>query len=153
MAAYTTVGIARAWSQAVAASAGLKSWAQGMYAADWHVSLGTDMRRPPNASDAPFCVFFPDTVSDPDRTANHHSLGLIIGINDEEFIELGSVTEMRALARLDELWPSLRAVLDQAIPGAMVTGYDVDFLIESFPLVMLSVTATVEQRKPIGSRI
>lgn len=153
MAAYSTVGIARAWAQAVATSAGLKTWAQSMYAADWRISLGTDMRRPPSAADAPFCVIFPDTVSDQDRTANHHSLGLIIGIDDAEFVELDDVTEMRALARLDELWPALRAVLDQAIPGAMVTGYDVDYLIESFPLVMLSVTATVEQKKPMGSRL
>lgn len=152
MAAYSTVGIARAWAQAVAASAALNAWAQEMYKKHWRIAIGTDMRRSPSGADAPFCVFFPDTLSAPDNTANQHSVGLIIGVDDSEFVAVNGIDEMRGLTRLDGLWPSLRAVLDMAIPGAMVTGYDVDYIIQSYPLVMLSVTATVEQKKPVGSR-
>lgn len=152
MAAYTTVAIASIWAQALASSAPLKAWAQAAFARDWAVSVGTDMRHSPSANDAPFCVFFPDAVADPDRSANQHTIGLILGIADEEFVTVNGVTTMQALKSIDGLWPSVRAVLDGAIPGAMVTGYEIDYLIHSFPLVMLSVTATVEQKKPIGSR-
>lgn len=152
MAAYTTMGIARAWAQAISSSPALQSWAQGLFSASWSISIGTDMRRPPTAQTIPFCVIFPETLTDENRINNQHSLGLLIGIEDDVFAPVNGVEEMRALARLDELWPSVQRVLDMSIPGALLTDFDIDYDIHSFPLVMLSVTATVEQKRPIGSR-
>lgn len=155
MAAYTTLGIARAWSAAFLHDRALKAWAEQHFTRPFSVSIGADMRRPPNEDEAPFIAIFPDAVSSPDdRARNRHELGLVVGISDDGWQETGEGgREMRGLIRLDELWPLLRRVMDFALPGAVPQDASVEYELVEFPLLMLLITATVEQRLPIGGRL
>lgn len=62
MAELTTVGIARAWANAFRTDRTLIHWGQEHYGRPFSVSIGADMRRPPEEGDAPFLALFPDAV-------------------------------------------------------------------------------------------
>lgn len=98
MAELTTVGIARAWANAFRTDRTLIHWGQEHYGRPFSVSIGADMRRPPEEGDAPFLALFPDAVETAaERSRNRHSLGIVAGIVDEEWTEESGIREMRGL--------------------------------------------------------
>lgn len=150
----TTLYILRAWAAALGKDRALTAWAQQHYQKPFALWIGADMRRPPEEADAPFIALFPDLCqTGKERTANRHELGLVIGVADEAMETVDGVQEMRGLLRLDEVWPLIQAALDMALPDALPQEPTVEYELAEFPLVMLLVTVTVEQRLPIGGRI
>ena len=153
MAELTTVGIARAWANALQTDRTLRQWAQEHFGRPFTVSIGADMRRPPDESDAPFLSIFPDAVETAaERSRNRHSLGIVAGIVDDAWTEENGIREMRGLLRLDDLWPLLRRVMDFALPGAKPQEPVVEYEILQFPLLMLLISVTVDESLPIGRR-
>lgn len=153
MAELTTVGIARAWANAFRTDRTLIHWGQEHYGRPFSVSIGADMRRPPEEGDAPFLALFPDAVETAaERSRNRHSLGIVAGIVDEEWTEESGIREMRGLLRLDGLWPLLRRTMDLALPGAKPQEPAVEYELLQFPLVMLLISVTVDESLPIGRR-
>lgn len=152
MPVYTTVQIARLWAQTINSSKHLAAWAQGHYSRAWTVSVGEDLRHPPNEADAPLMVIFPDVVSSPERSALHHDIGIVVGIVDDAWETVNGVREMRGLLRLDEIWRLLQPELEIALPGAIIPSNLVEYELGSYPLCMLLITLKVEQSLPVGMR-
>lgn len=153
MAALTTVDIGRLWASAFAADRHLKHWSETNYERPFFVQIGADMRRPPNAGQAPFINIFPDTShTGPQRAEHSHELGIVAGILDEAWIEQNGITEMQALVRLNELCPKLEAAMRGSLTQARVQEFTTEYEILEFPLVMALFTITVEETLPVGRR-
>lgn len=145
--------IARAWAQAFMADKNLAHWAVANYGRAFAVQIGADMRRPPAAEDAPFITIFADSsATGPQRNTASSSLSLVIGLDDDKWVEAGGAKELRGLLRLNELCPLVEAAMRLALPRARVQELETDFEILEYPLCMALITATVEEGLPIGRR-
>ena len=150
----TPFAIARCWAAAFAADRLLADWAQRNYGKPFAIQIGTDMRRPPDADDAPFIVIFPDaSKTGPQRQSVTSNLGLVAGIADAEMPEENGVVTMRGLVRLNELCPLLEKVMRDALRRATPQEVDTEYDILQYPLCMALMTITVEESLPTGRRL
>lgn len=151
--ALTPFAVTRLWANAFAENRLLKHWAESNYGKPFAIQIGADMRRPPNADDAPFLTLFPDAGQTvPQRAAVSSEIGIVAGVCNEEFVDMGGVLEMLGLARLNELCPLLESAMRDALPKARVQEISTEFEIMQYPLCMALLTVTVEESLPIGRR-
>lgn len=153
MTAKTTMEIARRYAEAFR-SPQLDRWALDRFGKSFAVSVGADMRRPPEESDAPFAVVFVDGRDEArGHGENLHSLGLLVGISDEAWKESGNVRVLSGLEALaSDLWPMLREAFTLAVPGVVLSRASIEYDIFAFPLCMLNAELECEEKLPIGRR-
>lgn len=145
--------IAEMWAAAITADRHLNHWAETHYSRPFAVSIGADMRRPPDEENAPFVTIFPDGCkTGPQRAAYVSNLGIVAGVSDQGWEEGSGIIKMRGLSRLDELCPMLEKAMRMALPGARVQEVETEFEIMEFPLCMALMTITVEESLPVGRR-
>lgn len=147
----TTMTITRACASALAADKNLQALSAEWFAKPFSVQIGEDFRRPPEMEEAPFMIVFADGVQT-QPTTKTHSIGLLLGIEDEAWIERNGVQEMRGLARLDRLLPCIEKAIDFALPQCSVSESVVQFELVNFPLVLMQYDLTIIEKLPIGRR-
>lgn len=150
----TPFAIAERWSLAFVNDRNIAAWAQEYFGKPLAVQIGADMRRSPEADDAPFIAIFPDgSETGPQRQDVTANIGLIVGITDEDFsANAHGVAVMRGLLRLNELCPLLEKAMREALPKARLQKIATEYEIMQYPLCMIMQTITVEESLPIGRR-
>jgi len=151
--ALNTTRIATAYALALHADSALAAWCSSRYGRALAITVGVDPRRPPTESDAPFCALFCDmTERDDAKAYARHSVGIVLGIAEDGMEQTPFGMRMEGLGILDEhLWPMVERVL-RTVPNMAPSAIDIDYICETFPLLQLSASITVNERQPIGRR-
>ena len=149
--ALTTVQLARMCAASLAADKNLAAYAQEYFGKAFSIQLGEDFRRPPAMEDAPFILVFADAVES-QPLMNTHSLGLLVGINDDVWREHNAVQEMRGLVRLDALLVPIEKNLAFATQQCLRQEGTVQFELINFPLLLMQYDLTLTEKLPIGRR-
>lgn len=145
--------IARLWAASFAGDPFIAQFAETHYSRPFSIQIGADMRRPPSENDAPFIALFPDAGQTGPQLAEAVSeIGIVAGVDDGSWVDVGGVRELGALARLGELCPLLERAMREALPKARMVEIATEFEIMQFPLCMALITVTVEESLPIGRR-
>lgn len=152
--ALTTIDIARVFAAAFRDDRNIRSWANTNFGKPFCIQVGADLRGMPDDTETPFLIILPSGMDSGAQAArNVHTLGIIPGILDEEFVDVDGVKEMRGLVRLSkELVPLLVSAMRDAVPGARLQEYELEFLYSEFPLLGAAIDVTVTESLPIGRR-
>lgn len=144
--------IIRRYAEVLHADAALRAWSQGRYGKAVQIVDGPDLRRGPGEQDAPYIVFLPEQgqAVTPEPMARHQ-LGMVLGVREPDMEAMPWGSRMAGLDVLDEEFlPLALAALGKT--DCRPESADVEYVTETFPLVQLSVTLTVNERRPVGGR-
>jgi hypothetical protein len=151
----TTIEIARAWALHIAEDRTLKAWVQENFQRELTVNIGEDIRRLPEADDAPWVSIFPLVMRKSPQSAQiEHDLMIVAGVRNENFTNAaGPCREMDGIVQLScTMVPLLEKCMAFAVPGVASLQTEVEFAIDLYPLLEAIITTTVTETRPVGGR-
>ncbi len=147
------IEVAAILANALRQDAALEEKIREAYGKPLTVEIGFDQKRQDWAQISPFAVFVPAETSLRQKCYDGHTIGLLIGIVDENKREILGVPVFAGLAFLtEELLPTAMQAIGNALYDSSVSITLVEYNQENAPLFSCSLTITVLNPVAIGDR-
>lgn len=148
----TPYSIALIWASGLRADASLKEWAEKQFGRAPSISVGINFRRPPSERDAPFIAIIPEGTGAAESDYSlPHKVGMVLGLRKDGFMRMDNLEVMNALPLLEVFQDHILRILD-TLPCYRPTAGESDIVLEAYPLLQISLSFTVREQRPVGSR-
>lgn len=148
----TPYSIALIWASALRADASLKEWSEKQFGRAPSMSVGINFRRPPSERDAPFIALIPEGTGAAESDYSlPHKVGMVLGLRKDGFMRMDNLEVMNALPLLEVFQDHILRILD-TLPCYRPTAGESDIVLEAYPLLQISLSFTVREQRPVGSR-
>ena len=150
----TAVDYAMLFARSLKDDAIIGAMLQDSYGREPYVDVGYKQDMQEWQKITPFLTFVPNITED-DESGIKSRVWLYMGVYDKEEVENGGVLVMRAYPMLSKIAERVRTVIARecraVYPTTEVSGFDVEFRQENYPLMWAVADITVFEHIAVGS--
>jgi hypothetical protein len=145
------------FAEAVAEDITIKAWCQIHYSSDHKVYVGIDMRSPPQESDCPYVILYPERKElGQHRREKFHEFEIISCLYDTSARSHAGVSNLVEYTGIQNI-ETFRKMVEDAVSGVDIGNLAMAFVavdyetIESFPFFMCGMVVQIWEGVTIGS--